>query len=263
MNRFDLWDTRINDISGEAFQMKIADRILIQRNSFEQFNRRAFASTFHFRCASDIRKINNFISCFIEIVIQVGDAYSIQQSQLMDFHFVGNRIRMIDDPIQILIADDFHLHLSQLQFETPIDCEAAQRIENNNFLMQFADTVYFRIGDQTTELNNFTLMEIVTRECKGVSMPTLVAIISAATIVLIVVVVVLGFVGFRYIEQRRRERQLAVVMPEGKTYRETQIVMQIEHAGLMKTDLWIIFNLNAVINLFSVNSIELNLSEKN
>lgn len=157
----------------------------------------------------------------------------------MDFHFVGNSIRTIDEPIQILIADDFNLHLSQLQFETPIDCEAATRIENNNFLMRFMDTVYFRIGEQATlDLNNnFTLTEIVTRECKGLSTSTLVAIISATTILLIVLIVVLGFVTFRYIEQRRQERQLNVVMPEGKTYRETQIVMQIEHAGLMKTDL--------------------------
>lgn len=155
----------------------------------------------------------------------------------MDFHFVANSIRMIDDPIQIIIADDFNLHLSQLQFETPIDCEAAMQIENNNFLMQFADTIYFRISQQETESNNFTLTEIVTRECKGYSTSTLVAIISATSVVLIVSLVVLGFVAFRYIEQRRLEHQLTVVMPEGKTYRETQIVMQIEHAGLMKTDL--------------------------
>lgn len=32
-------------------------------------------------------------------------------------------------------------------------------------------------------------------------------------------------------------REIPVIMPEGKTYRETQIVMQIEHAGLLKTDL--------------------------
>lgn len=155
----------------------------------------------------------------------------------MDFHFVDNSIRTMADPIQILIADDFNLHLSQLQFETPIDCNAAMLIESNNFLMHFADTVYFRIGQSVAESNNITLTEIVTRECKGISTPTLVAIISAATVLLIVVVVVLGFVAFRYIEQRRRDRQLTVVMPEGKTYRETQIVMQIEHAGLMKTDL--------------------------
>lgn len=171
-------------------------------------------------------------------MIRVGDAYYKQHSQLMDFHFVENSIRLIDDPIQILIADDFNLHLSQLQFETPIDCEAAMKIENNNFLMQFADTVYFRISQQETESNNFTLTEIVTRECKGFSTPTLVAVISATTVVLIVLIVVLGFVAFRYIEQRRQDHHLTVVMPEGKTYRETQIVMQIEHAGLMKTDLW-------------------------
>lgn len=181
--------------------------------------------------------INSFFS-FFWTVIRVGDAYTRQQSQLMDFHFVGNSIRSTDDPIQILVADNFNLHLSQLQFETPIDCDAASQIENNNFLMHFGDTVYFHIGQSATESNNFTLTEIVTRECRGVSTSTLIAIISATTVLLIVVVVVLGFVAFRHIEQRRQERQLNVVMPEGKTYRETQIVMQIERAGLMKTDLW-------------------------
>lgn len=94
-----------------------------------------------------------------------------------------------------------------------------------------------------TESNNFTLNEIVTRECKGMATTTLVAIISGTSIVLIVVILVLGFIAFQYVEQRRRDRQLSMVMPEGKTYRETQIVMQIEHAGLMKTDLWSDFNL--------------------
>lgn len=173
----------------------------------------------------------------LHLVIRVGDTYTKQQSQLMDFHFVGNSIRAIDDPIQILIADDFNLHLSQLKFLDPIDCEAAARFANNNFLMRFADTVYFRIGASgSTESTNFTLTGIGTRECKGVSTSTLVAIISGTTILLVVLVVLLGFVAFRYIE-RRQGRQLTVVMPEGKTYRETQIVMQIEHAGLMKTDL--------------------------
>lgn len=181
---------------------------------------------------------NQFISIFFKTVIRVGDAYTKQQSQSMDFHLVANSIRTIDDPIQILIADDFNLHLSQLQFETPIECEAALQIENNNFLMQFADTVYFRIG-QPNDSRNFTLNEIVTHECKGISTHTVLAIISATTILLIVLIVVLGFVAFRHIEQRRLARQLTVVMPEGKTYRETQIVMQIEHAGLMKTELWL------------------------
>lgn len=238
MNRFDFWDNHIVDIGGEAFQMSILNRILIQRNSFDHFNRKAFASKFIMTSISAIQEFIQFVFLSIKIVIRVGDAYSRQQSQLMDFHFVGNSIRTIDDPIQILIADDFNLHLSHLQFETPIDCEAATQIENNNFLMRFADTVYFRIGEQATlDSNNFTLTEIVTRECNGLSTSTLVAIISATTVLLIVIIVVLGFVAFRYIEQRRQERQLNVVMPEGKTYRETQIVMQIEHAGLMKTDL--------------------------
>lgn len=155
----------------------------------------------------------------------------------MDFHFAGNSIGTIDDPIQITIADEFNFNLKQLQFETPIECEAALLIEHNNFLMQFADTVYFYIGSSATDSNNFTLTEIVGRECKGLSSTTLVALISASTVLAIVVLVILAAVAFRYIEQRRRERQLNVVMPERKTYRETQIVMQIEHAGLMKTDL--------------------------
>lgn len=116
-------------------------------------------------------------------------------------------------------------------------CSQARQLESNSFLKQFSDTAYFKIGSETgdTELQYRSLRDILTKEC--VLTTTVIAGIIAGIALLLLVIIVIGIFAYRYIAERKKAVELDIVKPEGKTYRETQIVMQIENAGLLKTDM--------------------------
>lgn len=62
-------------------------------------------------------------------------------------------------------------------------------------------------------------------------------IIIGVVVIFVVLIVVLVIIVYLYMRKRKAAQLMNVVQPEGRTYRETQIVMQIENAGLLKTDL--------------------------
>lgn len=155
----------------------------------------------------------------------------------MDFEFASNLIQFIEHPISLRISDDFRLNIKQLKFTSPMTCSGARQLQDNGFLSQFSDTVYFKIGSENsdTELKYYSLNEILTKEC--IFTPKIIAGIVTAIVLLLILIIVAGVFCYRYIDERKKAKQLEIINPEGKTYRETQIVMQIENAGLLKTDL--------------------------
>lgn len=155
----------------------------------------------------------------------------------MEFEFASNLIQNIEHPIYFIISPDFKLNIKQLKFTLPMSCSSVLQLENNNFLRQFGDTVYFKLGSENTdtELKYYSLIDILTKEC--ILTPTIIAGIVAAIILLLILIIVSGTFCYRYIEEQKKAKQLDIINPEGKTYRETQIVMQVENAGLLKTDM--------------------------
>lgn len=61
--------------------------------------------------------------------------------------------------------------------------------------------------------------------------------IVVGIIVLVIIAITIAVIVVMRIARKRRKRMLDVVLPESRTYKETQIVYQIENAGLLKTDL--------------------------
>lgn len=155
----------------------------------------------------------------------------------MEFGFTSNLIQTIEHPMYFIVSPDFRLNIKQLKFTLPMTCSSALQLENNNFLRQFGDTVYFKLGSETsdTELKYYSLIDILTKEC--ILTTKIIAGIAAAVILLLILIIVSGVFCYRYINERKKATQLNIINPEGKTYRETQIMMQIENAGLLKTDL--------------------------
>lgn len=162
--------------------------------------------------------------------------YKRKTSELLEFQFIMNYIQYTDYPIQIYLSNEFNLKVSQLKFMIPMKCDELFNSRNNPFLREFSENIYFKIGQPfDIDLNYFTFSEILAREC--ILTTTTFAIISSVAILLLMLIIFVGIFAFRFLGQQRTARQMNVVMPEGKTYRETQIVMQIENAGLLKTDM--------------------------
>lgn len=66
----------------------------------------------------------------------------------------------------------------------------------------------------------------------------IVAIVSAVAVLTLIIIIVAVAIFYRFwMEHKPPQQQPNMVIPDGKTYRETQIFMQIENAGLLKTNL--------------------------
>lgn len=150
----------------------------------------------------------------------------------MWFTFQSNTLQTMAFPFDLRVQNEFRFRLIDLKVMTPITCDDASNLRANQLLKQFSDEVYFYIST-----NMYSLATILSNRCANLS-TTLISVISVSLVLVLILIIGLSVLLYRFILKKQQEkRQIPVVMPDGKTYRETQIVMQIEHAGLLKTDL--------------------------
>lgn len=152
----------------------------------------------------------------------------------MEFQFISNSIHATDFPIRIKVDQtDFILRIFDLKFTTPIDCSYTTQLEHNTFLRQYGDTIYFRLDKATDEFQSYS--NILNNACA--LSPATIAIIATSTVLALILIIAITAVFYRFLMKHQKKPNLTMVIPDGKTYRETQIVYQIEHAGLLKTNL--------------------------
>lgn len=154
-----------------------------------------------------------------------------------EIQFLSNMINSTDYPIRLEVDRELYLWIQDLKFSQIIDCEEAERLRQNSFLLPYADSVYFRFGDKTDRnLEYSSLSNISSTKCTATSY--IVAIVSAVAVVALIVIIVVVAIFYRCLMKHAPPpRRLNMVVPDGKTYRETQIIMKVENAGLLKTNL--------------------------
>lgn len=155
------------------------------------------------------------------------------KQQQMDIHFMSNIVNSTDFPIRFNVAPEFYLRITDLKFTNAINCNQADQLRHNHFLLQYANSVYFRMdrsSDKYTSLTNVLLNDCGTNSY-------VIAIVSVVVIVILIIVIVAVAVFYRFWKKHKPQKPLNMIIPDGKTYRETQIVFQVENAGLLKTDL--------------------------
>lgn len=177
---------------------------------------------------------HEFVSNLIQnySAIQLGDAAK-NQLKHVEIQFASNIIAATEYPIRIDVGPAFNLCIQNLQFSTAIGCDKMDEFKHNGFLQQYAESVYFNTGKSSNVEYN-SLSNIMSSKC--VETTYLIAIISATVIVTLILVMVVVTFFYRY-WLKHQPKQISVIIPDGKTYRETQIMMQIENAGLLKTNL--------------------------
>lgn len=150
----------------------------------------------------------------------------------LEIQFLSNTIDGTDSPIRLEIDSNLYLRVLDLKFSKIIDCTEAEQLRQNSFLPPYAELVYFRLSanDEYSSLSN-----IWTTKCSVTSY--IVAIASVVAVLALILVILIVVIFYRCLLKRPPARPIPMVIPDGKTYRETQIMMQIEHAGLLKTNL--------------------------
>lgn len=169
--------------------------------------------------------------------ISLHSTYFNHHSEPMQFEFNSNTINIPDATVTLDFSPQFRMKISKIKFINPVSCAGAEVLSHSEFIMEHADSLYFKVDDSTVaeDQNMYhTFSHIFSHLCIKASYLMYIIIGVVAFLVLAIIVAVTVMV---IVLKRKRAQQLNVVMPEGKTYRETQIIMQIENAGLLKTDL--------------------------
>lgn len=177
----------------------------------------------------------------------------------MEIQFLSNVIGTTDSPIRFETDSNVQLRILDLKFLQVINCDEAERLKQNAFLPQFAELVYFRYSSD----NEFSsLSSIWTTKCTVTTYIAVIALVAGVLVLILIIIIVALF--YRFLAKRQPTQPIPMVIPginrnnqkvfstissnhkyfvtlvsisDGKTYRETQIMMQIEHAGLLKTNL--------------------------
>lgn len=108
----------------------------------------------------------------------------------------------------------------------------------SEFLRKWKDTVYFQNDVEIPTTNRYlTLSEYIQRNCQFTPNYWLWFAIGITILGFIIFGIIVTIILYRRKKKRRQRLKLAIVKPEPRTYKETQIIYQIENAGLLKTDL--------------------------
>lgn len=164
--------------------------------------------------------------------------YFSRHSEALELNFNSNFIEIVGQPFRVEFAPRFKIHISKLNFIEPITCYTVDSLKSSEFFQAHGDSIYFQLSDVSDNIDNekYNSFSALSQQICLLKSYLLYIILGVLTLFLILVAL-LTLVIVLYIRKRRAAQLLRVVHPEGRTYRETQIVMQIENAGLLKTDL--------------------------
>lgn len=235
VSKLSLSENHFAAVDGEWLEAQIRDAVTLRANDFGATSEIAFRSLTVHR--------------------------SYQLSERLELRFHNNTIRstrpgadplatevndrgVVTVPGQPLRFDDrFALSVRDLRYENTWSCDQLDRsveppLPRSEFFRQHSDQLMFQsldIGARgASGLGVMPLRTLIPEQCRERSYT---AYIVAGSVLLGLLLILLVLLLWWRVVQRRRRRKLDVVQPEPRTYKETQIVYQIENAGLLKTDL--------------------------
>ncbi|GAB0089307.1 uncharacterized protein DMENIID0001_038260 [Sergentomyia squamirostris] len=227
-------------IHARAFDFQEVSLVLISRNNFAELSGESFimaSRNMPMITENNITLIDP--RAFSTIIVEREVQRRASEPIFLDFS--RNRFNTPEQPQPLQFAPEFRMIYTRNEFIEPITCEQISRIQDNQFFREFSSETYFRINDYLIDGQDLASREdyhsfayIVDNFCLETSYFWYIVLgVGLFILLLLVLLIIILCVWWR----RRKARQLEIIKPEGKTYRETQIVMQIENHGLLKTEL--------------------------
>lgn len=147
------------------------------------------------------------------------------RTQDVYFEFNSNHIDFLNPEQDVLFCPDMKLQLSKLYLRDPRNCESLSRIYESKFFNDNSNSIFMRLEE------DFDTIAYLNDYCRAESHWLLFLMIGLVSLLLLIIISIAIFCYCR-----RKNKPFDIVMPEPRTYRQTQIVMQVETCGLMKTD---------------------------
>lgn len=156
----------------------------------------------------------------------------------MQFRILSNSLSTMERISPLILSDKFDVTIDDLRYLNHLNCEDISTVESTEFFRRNRDSIQFRLSDKLidstkdTEFN--TVSHIASHNCVTRSWFWYYVLMgSALLLILLIVLVILLCLWYR----KRKAQKMSLIVPDGRTYRETTIVMQIENHNLLKTDL--------------------------
>lgn len=161
-------------------------------------------------------------------------------SEKLELRFSNNTVHFPHSVQPLDFNEKFTLNLKQLNYDNSYSCH---EIDYNQkpakakqpFFNYFKDFIYFKQTPATNPNDGYrVLSKIIDVDCQQHSYWLYIVIGVVCLLILVAVIAVL--VCLHLAKKRKAKRKMDIVQPEARTYKETQIVYQIENAGLLRTD---------------------------
>lgn len=152
----------------------------------------------------------------------------VTRTQDVYFEFNNNHIDFVHPEQDISFCPDMKLQVNKLYLRDARNCEAVSRIYENKFFNDNSNSIFMRTEEKD---NSFETISYLNDRCRNDSNWFLILMILLAVVTLLLILIPAIFC---YLRNKRKHN--IMILPEPRTYRQTQIVMQVETHGLIKTD---------------------------
>ncbi|XP_030378379.1 uncharacterized protein LOC115627003 [Scaptodrosophila lebanonensis] len=212
ISKLSLSNNRFTAVDGEWLEARIRDGVTLRDNDFGATSDIAFRS------------------------LTVHNDYNLNERLELRFH--NNTVQMATavPPRPLIFNGRLALSLRQLRYDNTWPCG---ELDMNEQPPQ-PKAEFFRVHSEQILFRNDTnpswtpLRRLISEQCQQRSHLAYIVMGGVALLLLLLLIVL---VVCCLVNRRRKRRKMDVVQPEPRTYKETQIMYQIENAGLLKTDL--------------------------
>lgn len=158
----------------------------------------------------------------------------------MRVQMTSNNVSTMETVSPLAISDQLQPRIDNLRYLNALTCEDVPRLMDTPFFSTHKNSILFRMEDKLLDTGYnqegefFNLSHIANHDCVSRSFFWYYVLIGGSVLlILLLILLILLCVWYR----RRKAQRMNLIMPDGRTYRETTIVMQIENHNLLKTDL--------------------------
>ncbi|XP_034672233.1 uncharacterized protein LOC117903859 [Drosophila subobscura] len=249
LHELSMRNNRFQVVHSHAFSFKLVSKLSLSDNHFVAVDGEWLEA--QIRDAVTLR--GNYFGAASEIAFRSLAVHrSYQLSERLELRFHNNTLRSArpDSSGQQDVAaqplhfnERFALSLRELRYENAWSCyqmdtSVEPPVPRSDFFRLHSEQLLFprppTAGGVQKLVQFVPLRQLMPEQCKTTSYA---AYIVTGSVLLALLLLLLLLLLWWRLAQRRKRRKLDVVQPEPRTYKETQIVYQIENAGLLKTDL--------------------------
>lgn len=226
-NLFRIEGVTINLLSSLTFLVSLPKRVLIESNIIQSLD----GDAFHISTKGPITFRNNTVNkiskgAFLGFTVHVETLSVLGRQELL----IDNNTMSSVTPASLLYNEPtLTLRVDGLNLNTKCTCALAEEWREVLSHQRGIINCWYEL-----ETHYISLPTFVDSRCGAFKQTFWIFVVVGVLLVLLVAVIVIFFIVKR---ENEKKKKMQVVMPDGKTYRETEFHIVVERAELLTTDL--------------------------